>query len=86
LFDFIETKASKEAIIEFIRLEVLRKEVVDNEVALIVVGLQDNMKKVMVSNLWDECGNENLNKFHTYWLRQLINILLNWNNFIQYSI
>ncbi len=72
LFNFIETEASKEAIIEFLRLEVLRNEVVDDEVALIVVGLQGNMKKVMVSNLWDECGNGNLNKFHTYWLRQLL--------------
>lgn len=84
LFDFIETEASKEAIIEFLRLEVLRNEVVDDEVALIVVGLQGNMKKVIVSNLWDECGNGNLTKFHTYWLRQLINSLLDWNNFIQY--
>ncbi|MGJ5673414.1 MAG: iron-containing redox enzyme family protein [Nostochopsis sp.] len=84
LFNFIETEASKEAILEFLRLEVLRNEVVDDEVALIVVGLQGNMKKVIVSNLWDECGNGNLTKFHTYWLRQLINSLLDWNNFIRY--
>lgn len=84
LFDFIEIEASKEAILEFLRLEVLRNEVVDDEVALIVVGLQGNMKKVMVSNLWDECGNGNLPKFHTYWLRQLIDSLLDWNDFLQY--
>lgn len=84
LFDFIETEASKEAILEFIRLEVLRNEVVDDEVALIIVGLQGNMKKVMVSNLWDECGNGNLTKFHTYWLRQLIDSLLDWNKFLRY--
>lgn len=84
LFDFIETEASKEAILEFLRLEVLRNEVVDDEVALIVVGLQGNMKKVMVSNLWDECGHGNLPKFHNYWLRQLIDSLLDWNDFLQY--
>ena len=84
LFDFIEIEASKEAILEFLRLEVLRNEIVDDEVALIVVGLQGNMKKVMVSNLWDECGNGNITKFHTYWLRQLIDSLLDWNNFLRY--
>lgn len=84
LFDFIEIEASKEAILEFLRLEVLRNEIVDDEVALIVVGLQGNMKKVMASNLWDECGNGNLRKFHTYWLRQLIDSLLDWNDFLEY--
>lgn len=84
LFDFIESDASQAAILEFLRLEVLRNEVVDDEVALIVFGLQGKMKKVMVSNLWDECGNGNLTKFHTYWLRQLIDSLLDWNNFLLY--
>lgn len=84
LFDFIEIEASKEVILEFLRLEVLRNEVVDDEVALMVVGLQGNMKKVMVSNLWDECGNGNLTRFHTYWLRQLLDSQLGWDNFLQY--
>lgn len=84
LFDFIEIEASKEAILEFLRLEVLRNEVVDDEVALMVVGLQGNMKKVMVSNLWDECGNGNLTRFHTYWLRQLLDSQLGWDDFLQY--
>jgi hypothetical protein len=84
LFDFIELRATKEMILEFLRLEVLRNEVVDDEVALIVCGLQGNMKKAMVSNLWDECGNGSLTKFHTYWLRQLIDSSLNWNDFLIY--
>ena len=84
LFDFIEIEASKEAIVEFLRLEVLRNEVVDDEVALMIVGLQGNMKKVMVSNLWDECGNGSLTRFHTYWLRQLIDSQLGWDTFLQY--
>jgi Iron-containing redox enzyme len=86
LFDFIEIEASKESILEFLRLEVLRNEVVDDEVALMIVGLQGNMKKVMVSNLWDECGNGSLTRFHTYWLRQLIDKQLGWDSFLKYRL
>jgi uncharacterized short protein YbdD (DUF466 family) len=84
LFEYLAHKASKEAMIEFLRLEVCRNEVVDDEVALLVFGLQGAMKKVAVSNLWDECGNGNLSGFHTYWLRRLLEGLGDWDNYVSY--
>ncbi|VVM20018.1 hypothetical protein BSPWISOXPB_5494 [uncultured Gammaproteobacteria bacterium] len=43
--------------VEFLLLETIRNEVVDDEVAMMIPGLQHSMKQVMSSNLWDECGN-----------------------------
>jgi len=84
LFDYLRDDVSREAMIEFLRLEVCRNEVVDDEVALLVCGLQGNMKKVMVSNLWDECGNGQLAQFHTYWLRRLLEGLSDWDALQEY--
>lgn len=84
LFDFIRDRASPAALREFLRLEVLRNEVVDDEVAFLVVGLQGPMKKVVTSNLWDECGNGRLDKFHTYWLRRLLHGTMDWEGIQKY--
>ncbi|MET1078334.1 MAG: iron-containing redox enzyme family protein [Pseudomonas sp.] len=84
LFDYLREQASREALLEFLRLEVCRNEVVDDEVALLVCGLQGNLKKVMASNLWDECGNGELSRFHTYWLRRLLGRLEDWDGLLAY--
>lgn len=78
-WDYIRNEASKEAMAEFLRLVLCRNEVVDDECALLVCGLQGNMKKVMTSNLWDECGNGSLPRFHTYWLRRMLEQTNDWN-------
>jgi len=77
-WDYIRHSASKEAMSEFLRLVLCRNEVVDDECALLVCGLQGNMKKVMTSNLWDECGNGSLSRFHTYWLRRMLEQTNDW--------
>ena len=79
-FDFLQDHASREALMEFLLIEVTRNEVVDDEVAFLVAGLQGAMKMVTASNLWDECGNGKLQRAHTYWLRRLLNFT---NNFEQ---
>jgi hypothetical protein len=71
-FDYVENEMTRDQMIEFLQFEAVRNEVVDDEVALIVVGLQAQMKNSMTSNLWDECGNGSVLGFHTYWLRQLL--------------
>lgn len=84
LFDYIATKASKTSIVTFLQNEVIRNEVVDDEVALLVMGLQGLLKKVVASNLWDECGRGKLHDFHTYWLRMLLEELNGWNQLYDY--
>lgn len=74
-FDFVRDTMSREQMVQFLQMEAVRNEVVDDEVALIVVGMQGLMKKTMTSNLWDECGNGRLLNFHTYWLRRLLTSL-----------
>lgn len=77
-WDYIRDEATHEGMREFLRLVLCRTEVVDDECALLLVGLQGNMKKVMASNLWDECGNGALTRFHTYWLRRMLQRLDDW--------
>ena len=69
---------------EFLLLEVIRNEVVDDEVAMMVPGLQHAMKQVISSNLWDECGNGNIDNFHTTWLRMLVSSLGSCEDVIKY--
>lgn len=83
-WDYIRNSASKEAMAEFLRLVLCRNEVVDDECALLVCGLQGNMKKVMTSNLWDECGNGALTRFHTYWLRRMLEQTNDWESLPAY--
>ena len=53
-FDYLQAHASRASLLEFLELEVIRNEVVDDEVAFLVIGLQGPMKAPMASNLWDE--------------------------------
>lgn len=71
-FDYLQHRASLPSLVEFLELETIRNEVVDDEVAFLVVGLQGELKATMASNLWDECGNGDPKQFHTYWLRRLL--------------
>lgn len=84
LYDWLRDEASARALTEFLRLETCRNEVVDDEIALLLCGLQGNMKKVIASNVWDECGNGALERFHTYWLRRLVNHLDDWDALPRY--
>ncbi len=84
LFDYIEKTASAEALSLFLLTEVVRNEVVDDEVALLSVGLQGMMKNVIVANLWDECGHGCLTNFHTYWLRRLLQRQEAWQHLREY--
>lgn len=84
LFDYIERDASRQAIRMFLRNEVTRNEVVDDEVAMMLVGLQGQMKLAIASNLWDEVGRGRLTNFHTYWLRRLLEHTADWDDLLRY--
>lgn len=83
-FDFVADEMSEQQMKEFLLLEVIRNEIVDDEVALMVPGLQYSMKQVVVSNLWDECGNGAIDNFHTNWLRRLLTAHDEWSNILTY--
>jgi hypothetical protein len=83
LFAFLES-ASKETLIRFLQHEVMRNEVVDDEVSLLISGLQGHFKRVVVNNLWDECGRGVLHKAHTYWLRRLLEATDGWHELPSY--
>lgn len=72
LFRYLEHEAPRAQVEMFLRGEVIRNEVVDDEVALLAFGLQGTQKAVAVANLWDECGRGRLENFHTFWLRRFI--------------
>src|SRR5664280_1225729 len=72
LFAYLRDHASRAQMELFLQCELIRNEVVDDEVALLVVGLQGMQKAVAAANLWDECGRGKLANFHTYWLRRLL--------------
>jgi hypothetical protein len=84
LFGYLATQATREAVVAFLRTEVIRNEVVDDEVALLLVGLQGKQKAMTASNLWDECGRGKLANFHTYWLRQLLDQLEDWHGLAEF--
>ena len=84
LFRYIEEEADRRAIETFLQCEVVRNEVVDDEVALLVVGLQGKLKAVAAANLWDECGHGKLRGFHTFWLRRLLNGTDGWDRIVDY--
>lgn len=81
LFHHLRDEATHEQLSRFLQYEVIRNEVVDDEVALLVVGLQGMQKNVAAANLWDEVGRGRLEHFHTYWLRQLIEASDGWEAF-----
>lgn len=84
LYDYIATKASKKAVLTFLHTETVRTEVVDDEVCFMTIGLQGPLKKSSISNCWDECGNGDFTKFHTYWLRMLLEKTQTWEYFANY--
>jgi hypothetical protein len=84
LFDYIQHTADRAAVSVFLRNEVTRNEVVDDEVSMVLVGLQGPMKLAIASNLWDECGRGRLENFHTYWLRRLLERTNDWEALIDY--
>ena len=84
LFEFLEKDASREAFKIFLRNEVCRNEVVDDEVAVMSTGLQGPMKIAVSANFWDEVGRGKLEGFHTYWLRRLIEGLDDWDSLVRY--
>lgn len=84
LFPFLRDKASPKALRVFLWNEIIRNEVVDDEVALLSVGTQGLMKVSSVSNLWDELGHGTLKNLHTYWLRRLLHGLGTIDEFMEY--
>jgi hypothetical protein len=72
LFGYLRDRATVDQVRMFLWAETIRNEYVDDEVALLAVGLQGRQKVTVVANLWDECGRGRLVNFHTYWLRRLI--------------
>lgn len=83
-FSFAEESMTKSQWREFLMIEVIRNEVVDDEVAMMIPGLQHSLKQVMSSNLWDECGNGNIDGFHTTWLRRLLDYEDLWEELYEY--
>ena len=84
LFDFLAEEATPRAIETFIRCEVIRNEVVDDEVSMLVTGLQGQLKAVAAANLWDECGRGRVARFHTFWLRRLLEQTGGWEQLLAY--
>lgn len=84
LFDYLEHEASPEAMKLFLRNEVCRNEVVDDEIAVTSTGLQGAMKLAVCANLWDEVGRGRLDGFHTYWLRRLVHGFDDWSQLLAY--
>lgn len=84
LFAYLRDHASREDLELFLQCDLIRNEVVDDEVALLVVGLQGMQKAVAAANLWDECGRGKLENFHTYWLRRLLEASDGWDRLYQY--
>ena len=84
LFSYLKTTAGPQALRIFLRNEATRNEVVDDEVAMLLAGLQGPMKLAIASNLWDECGRGRLETFHTYWLRRLLDKTADWDGIRRY--
>lgn len=83
-FEYVADEMPIEQMKEFLWLEVIRNEVVDDEVAMLVPSLQHSMKQVIASNLWDECGNGKIDGFHTTWLVRLLSSQDEWQDFMTY--
>lgn len=84
LFDFLEREAEVESFYTFLLNEVIRNEIVDDEVAWLVAGQQGLMKEATSINLYDECGRGKQCHFHTYWLRILLDSLDGWDDLLNY--
>ncbi len=86
LFRYLEVEASRDNFHEFLLNDVIRNEIVDDEVAWLVAGHQGLMKEAAAINLYDECGRGQQRHFHTYWLRILLESLGNWDDLMQYRV
>lgn len=65
LFNYLMNHAGKEELKQFILNEsVLNLEFFDY-LSLSIVGVSDNAKSEIISNLWDEAGRGDIQKFHT---------------------
>lgn len=88
LFDYIANEIGERALREFLYMEVVRNEVVDDEVALLTVGLQGPMKAAAALNHADEAGivggQAHLERAHTYWLRELLTGLGDEQDFLAF--
>lgn len=84
LFEYLSDDAPKYQMERFLQCELIRNEVVDDEVALLVVGHQGMQKAVAAANLWDECGRGKLENFHTFWLRRLLDATDGWDSLYDY--
>jgi hypothetical protein len=72
LFDYIAQDATRDELEEFLFSEVTHNDVRDDELALLLVGLQGALKATVAASLWDECGNGQLERFRSYALRRLL--------------
>lgn len=84
LFDFLDTEANADTLRLFLLNDVIRNEIVDDEVAWLVAGQQGLMKEATAINLYDECGRGKQRHFHTYWLRILLESLDCWDDLLAY--
>lgn len=83
LFDYLANEASEHAMRIFLLNDVIRNEIVDDEVAMLVCGHQGLLKSAAAINLFDECGRGQLQHFHTYWLRRLLEVI-GWDELLAY--
>lgn len=78
LFEYLADRATLCTMREFLYHEVVRNEVVDDEVALLCVGQQGLTKSAVAINFFDEVGRGKLRHFHTYWLREYLSANNEW--------
>jgi hypothetical protein len=79
LYDYLAEDAGRQALREFVYHEIVRNEVVDDEVALLATGLQGLPKTAVAINFFDEVGRGRLRHAHTYWLRQYLSANRDWD-------
>jgi hypothetical protein len=76
LFDYLATRAGAAAMQQFLVQEVVRNEVVDDEVAWLSIGKQRAVKAACALNFADECGVTSgraaPSAVHTQWLRDIV--------------
>jgi hypothetical protein len=84
LFDWLASSATLEELRLFLDGEVVRNEVVDDEVALLLRGHQGQLKNMLGENLFDELGLGKLEHAHTYWLRRYLEQTDGWERIRTY--
>lgn len=84
LYDWLASAADPAALLTFLDDEVIRNEVVDDEVARLVCGHQGTLKSMAGVNLADELGRGKLENAHTYWLRIYLDQTEGWDRLRRY--